>query len=69
MSCFTQVASDTSLSLEWARRARPECIDLKLLGNSYQVFQRLRMYGSSSVEMLAFITKVDCSKENKAGDT
>lgn len=58
MSSITQVASDTSLSFEWARRARPECIDLKLLGNSCQVFQRLRMYGSSSAEMLAFITKV-----------
>ena len=56
MSCITQVASDTSLSLEWAR---PECIDLKLLGNSCQVFHRLRMYGSSSVEMLVFITKVE----------
>ena len=59
MSCITQVASDTSLSLEWARRARPECIDLKLLGNSCQVFQRLRMYDSSWVEMLAFITKIE----------
>ena len=59
MSCITQVASDTSLSLEWARRARPECIDLKLLGNSCQVFHRLRMYGSFSVEMLVFITKVE----------
>ena len=34
MSCITKVASDTSLSLEWARRPRTECIDLKLLGNS-----------------------------------
>ena len=59
MSCITQVASDTSLSLEWARRARPECIDLKLLGNSCQMFQRLRMYGRTSVKMLAFITKVE----------
>ena len=59
MSCITQVASDSSLSLEWAIRARPECIDLKLLGNSCQVYQRLLMYGSSSVEMLAFITKVE----------
>ena len=59
MSCITQVASDPSLSLEWAIRARPECIDLKLLGNSCQVYQRLLMYGSSSLEMLAFITKVE----------